>query len=94
MKHKLTYTFFLCLLLLVGCTASDGECRKEKVVVMGVSLYKTVFNTEKEAFVSSPTKEKMTIKGLNNDSKIAKLIRARNVCENIRRKVRIQRKRK
>ena len=68
MKHKLTYTLVLCLLVLVGCTASDGECRKEKVVVMGVSLYETVFNTEKEAFVSSPTKEKMTIKGLNNDS--------------------------
>lgn len=68
MKHKLTYLIILYLLVLVGCTASDGECRKDKVVVMGVSLYKTVFDAETEAFVSSPTTEKMTIQGLDNDS--------------------------
>ena len=68
MKHKLTYILFLYFLILVGCTASDGECRKEKVVVKSVSLYKTVFNTQEEAFVSSSTTEKMTIQGLGNDS--------------------------
>jgi len=68
LKYRLTYALVFCLLILVGCTASDGECRKDNVVVMSVSLYKTVFNTEKDAFVSSPTTERMTVRGLDNDS--------------------------
>lgn len=64
----MTYLLLICLLVLVACTSSDGECRKNRVVVMGVSLYKTVFDADAEAFVTSSTTEKMTIKGLDNDS--------------------------
>lgn len=68
MKAQLTYLLLACLLLLSACTSSDGECRKSKDVVVGVSLYKTVFDAQTETYVSSPITEQMTIKGLLNDS--------------------------
>ena len=68
MKAHVTYLLVACLLFFTACTSSDGECRKSKVVVMGVSLYKTIFDADAEAYVTSPITERLTIKGVTNDS--------------------------
>ena len=53
---------------LVACNGNDTVCRKEKTVVMGVALYKTTYNAATEKFITTPTSEKLTVFGVDNDS--------------------------
>lgn len=67
MKYRVIYVVLIPLLV-SACAANDGECRKEKIVTVGVSNYKTVYNSTSEEFVSSALTERFTIYGLDEDS--------------------------
>ncbi len=55
-------------LLFAACNGNDKTCRKERTIVVGVSLYKTTYDENTEMYVISPTTEKLTIQGIDSDS--------------------------
>ncbi len=59
---------FLLMVLLVACN-SDGECREERYVAMGMKLMYPKFDVEKETYVATEfVPDSITVKGVDNDS--------------------------
>lgn len=65
--HKIVAVCGL-VVLLASCN-SDGACRQERYVAMGVNLYHCVFDNNLETLVSEPyTPDSLTVYGVDNDS--------------------------
>ncbi|MDR0828754.1 MAG: hypothetical protein LBN95_01390, partial [Prevotellaceae bacterium] len=60
-----------CSLFIVTACTSDGECRKDRAVKLGVDLKQNTWNETSDKYIESNLSSPITVFGIGNDSLIA-----------------------